>query len=429
MRASPKVYKDHSISKSNIRIVAQNAEHVFYLDSCNQSDALNLGKYELVLGMGQSSRYDVLSNEIIDWELIDSITSDEHWCFYVLGYDMKNQIHKLDSTQQDTMEWPILTIVVPEIVVAITKSNELLIWADKPDDIWHQLINSTVLEQNTKSGFDKSVPSMTKEEYVEKVDTIRGEIAKGNVYEMNLCIEYALHNFNVDVAFSMFEKLVEHSPTPFSAYVKIANRHVICASPERFISKQKSKLYSQPIKGTSSRFEDFEKDQRSRDHLFTSEKERAEHVMIVDLVRNDLARNSLKGSTRVEELFGVYTFAQVHHMVSTISSDLLPEIKWSEIVKNTFPMGSMTGAPKYIAMQYIDSLEACSRGNYSGSIGYIEPNGDFDSNVVIRSLLFDSEENLATFSVGGAITYDSNPEAEYEECQLKASAIRKVFGI
>jgi para-aminobenzoate synthetase component 1 len=158
-----------------------------------------------------------------------------------------------------------------------------------------------------------------------------------------------------------------------------------------------------------------------------SEKEKAENLMIVDLVRNDLARSSKTGSVKVEELFGIYSFSQVHQMISTVSSQIKETTSAVEAIKNAFPMGSMTGAPKVMAMELIEKYENTKRGLYSGAIGYFAPNSDFDFNVVIRSIQYNESKQYLNFEVGSAITYDSDANLEYEECLLKAQAMMKAL--
>ncbi|NRB65024.1 MAG: anthranilate synthase component I family protein, partial [Saprospiraceae bacterium] len=203
---------------------------------------------------------------------------------------------------------------------------------------------------------------------------------------------------------------------------------MLCASPERFLRKRNDVLISQPIKGTRSRGLTPQEDEALKQDLMNSQKDRSEHVMIVDLVRNDLARSSLTGSVQVSELYGIYSFAQVHQMISTIQSRLRPDIPLVEAIRNAFPMGSMTGAPKIKAMELIDQLESTKRSIYSGAIGYISPEGDFDFNVVIRTLFLRQDVGYLSFSVGGAIVYDSDPEQEYQECMWKAKAILETLG-
>ena len=220
-----------------------------------------------------------------------------------------------------------------------------------------------------------------------------------------------------------FQKLNAQSPMPFAAFQKFNDKFLICASPERFLKKTDDKIVSQPIKGTIRRGKNLAEDNALKMQLQNSEKERAENMMIVDLVRNDLARSSTAGTVRVEELFGIYSYQNVHQMVSTVTATAKKGISFAEIIKNAFPMGSMTGAPKVSAMKLIEALEDTKRGLFSGAAGYITPNGDFDFNVVIRSILFDQSSGNLSFQVGSAITYDSIPEKEYEEVLLKAEAI------
>jgi para-aminobenzoate synthetase component 1 len=196
-------------------------------------------------------------------------------------------------------------------------------------------------------------------------------------------------------------------------------------SPERFLKREGDRLMSQPIKGTVRRGRSAEEDNALIDTLQSSEKERAENVMIVDLVRNDLSRIAQKATVEVTELCGIHSFQTVHQMVSTIECRLDKDKGLSDILRATFPMGSMTGAPKISAMKHIDRIEPEGRGSYSGSIGYITPTGDFDFNVLIRSLFHNSKTESLVANVGGAITSLSDAHQEYEECMLKAEAILK----
>jgi para-aminobenzoate synthetase component 1 len=217
------------------------------------------------------------------------------------------------------------------------------------------------------------------------------------------------------------------SKAPFSCYFKFDGKYLLSASPERFLKKQGSKLISMPIKGTARRGKNIEDDLALRRKLLADQKERSENVMIVDLVRNDLSRSSVEGSVKVEELFGIKTFPQVHQMVSTITGVLRDDVHFVDAIRNAFPMGSMTGAPKVRAMELIEQYEKSKRGLYSGAVGYITPEGDFDFNVVIRSLLYNSLNHYLSFHVGSAIVFDSAPEKEYEECLLKAKALIQVL--
>jgi para-aminobenzoate synthetase component 1 len=204
---------------------------------------------------------------------------------------------------------------------------------------------------------------------------------------------------------------------------------LLCASPERFIHRSGSKLISQPIKGTAKRGSTEQSDELSKNHLATSEKEKAENVMIVDLVRNDLSKFAVKGTVLVDELFGVYTFPRVHQMISTVSCEIKKAVTFTQILRSAFPMGSMTGAPKVSAMNIIEEFENFKRGLFSGTVGYIQPDGDFDFNVVIRSILYDSESRTIAIPAGGAITNKSIPEEEFDEMVLKLRPQLKVLGL
>jgi len=225
----------------------------------------------------------------------------------------------------------------------------------------------------------------------------------------------------------VYQKLNALSPTPFSNYFKWFNQYILSATPERFLSKRGGKLISQPIKGTAKRSLDIIEDEQIKKDLLNHPKEQQENVMIVDLVRNDLTKSAKKGTVAVEELFGVYSFKQVHQMISTVVCELKEGLTNAEILKNSFPMGSMTGAPKIKAMQLMEKYERTKRGMYSGAIGYFSPNNDFDFNVIIRTILYNQSNQYLSFQVGSAITYYAEAEQEYEECLLKVKAILEVL--
>jgi para-aminobenzoate synthetase component 1 len=214
---------------------------------------------------------------------------------------------------------------------------------------------------------------------------------------------------------------------PFSAMFNWGDKYLMSASPERFLKKKGNKIISQPMKGTAPRSANPAEDSEYRERLRTSEKDRAENVMIVDLVRNDLARSCKPGSVQVDELFGIYTFPQVHQMVSVVSGELQNDMHPVDVIKHAFPMGSMTGAPKVMAMRLIEEMEESRRGMYAGSIGYFTPDMDFDFNVVIRSILYNDTTKYISIHSGGAIVFDSDPEEEYKECLIKVKGLRDIF--
>jgi para-aminobenzoate synthetase component 1 len=267
---------------------------------------------------------------------------------------------------------------------------------------------------------------ISKENYLSKVSKMLEHIQRGDIYEANFCMEFYAENAQIE-PLAIYQKLNAISEPPFAVYFKNNFQYLLSASPERYLRKEGTRLISQPIKGTSKRSADPIADAQFKVDLAQNEKERSENIMIVDLVRNDLSHTATKGSVAVEELCEIYTFKQVHQMISTVVSEVEVTTPPVEIIRTTFPMGSMTGAPKISALQIIETLEETKRGLYSGAVGYFTPEGDFDFNVVIRSILYNQDKKYLSFSVGSAITSLSNPEDEYEECMLKARAMHEVL--
>ena len=265
-----------------------------------------------------------------------------------------------------------------------------------------------------------------KDEYFNKVEAMLAHIHRGDIYEANFCQEFYAENARINPLL-VYSKLNQISKPPFATFLKLQDKYLLSASPERYLKKIGNQIISQPIKGTAKRSKNKIKDNLLREALSKDEKERSENIMIVDLVRNDLSKTATKGSVQVEELCKVYTFPQVHQMISTITSVVNEKTHPVDVIKSTFPMGSMTGAPKISAMQIIEALEETKRGLYSGAVGYFNPEGDFDFNVVIRSILYNQSNKFISYSVGGAITAKSDPSKEYEECLIKAKAMREVL--
>ena len=264
----------------------------------------------------------------------------------------------------------------------------------------------------------------SREEYLETVKKLQAHIAKGDCYEICFCQEFFAQNSIINPV-NVFRKLSDISPNPFSAFYKYHDKFLICASPERFLKKTGKVIISQPVKGTSKR--NSEKDEVDKIALQSNEKERAENIMIVDLVRNDLSKICVEGSVAVKEFLNIFSFPQVHQMISTITGVLRKNISFAEILSATFPMGSMTGAPKKRVMELIEQYEKTKRGLFSGTVGYISPQGNFDFNVVIRSILYNRENKFLSMQAGSAITFKSIPEKEFEECNLKILAMKKAL--
>ena len=354
--------------------------------------------------------------------------------FGFFTYDLKNEIEKLSSSNADGLNFPSFHFFQPRYIF-IKKSNEwqvgYLPQLDSEESIDNLINELTHSAKNAQDGKPNHLPvnispRVSKPDYIRNVSKIKSAIGRGDVYEMNYCVEFFAENTGINPA-AVFQSLQNISPMPFSCYYKLGDLHVLCASPERFIAKRGSKIISQPIKGTAPRGKSPQDDAEIKQKLFEDEKERSENVMIVDLVRNDLSRTASKGSVVVEKLFDIQTFRQLHQMVSTVVSEVKPGIPWTDVIKNAFPMGSMTGAPKIRAMQLIEEFEQTRRGLYSGAIGYVTPEADFDFNVVIRSIQYNEASKYLSFMVGSAITAGSDPEREYEECMLKAESMIKAL--
>ncbi|MBD1396260.1 anthranilate synthase component I family protein [Pontibacter sp. JH31] len=349
------------------------------------------------------------------------------WCGF-LAYDLKNQIEKLTSDNPDHVGFPSLFFFEPELYLYF-EQEEIRVYSQEDN------IAETIQQiLNTAASEPLAIPEIqlqqrvSREDYIRHVERVRQHILEGDVYELNYCMEFYAEQVTLS-PLPLYLALNAVSPTPFSGYLKYHDRYLLCASPERYLKKEDRKLISQPIKGTIRRGATPAEDLQLQQQLRHDEKELAENMMIVDLVRNDLRRSCTTGTIQVEEMFGIYGFRQVSQMISTISGQLRPECDIVDALKGTFPMGSMTGAPKIRSMEIIEELEATKRGLYSGAFGYIKPNQDFDLNVVIRSLQYNATTGYLSFMVGSAITYEAIPEKEYEECLLKARAILQVLGL
>lgn len=351
------------------------------------------------------------------------------WLFGFLCYDLKNEVERLQSSHFDGIGMPDMGFFQPETVVGI-RNNQLEVFSTKAIDLeFFKTFDKIVLKNNPNNIHTENVlkPRIDREKYLEIVRNIKSHIVEGDLYEMNLCQEFFAEDIQLD-PISVFSRLNKIGRAPASAFLRWNDLYLMSASPERFLQKTGSRLVSQPIKGTRRRGATPEEDQAIRAELATNEKDRAENVMIVDLVRNDLARHCLPGSVQVEELFGIHTFETVHQMISTVCGTLRPDVHPMDALRDAFPMGSMTGAPKVMAMELIEHYEQTRRGLYSGAVGYFDPNDDFDFNVVIRSILHNQSTGYVSAQVGGAIVYDSEPEAEYEECLVKLAAMQKALG-
>ena len=363
-------------------------------------------------------------------ELDYFLNANKNWAFGYLSYDLKNYIENLDSKNYDSHDFPVIHFFIPQIILKV-KGFELTIITSLSDskrffDDLLTEIQSHKLKLNNSFKVNLK-PRVNKDTYVKNIHEIKKHLKRGDIYEMNYCQEFYADDIHID-PFSLFYNLNNLSQAPFSSFYRVKNNYILCASPERFLKRIGNTIISQPIKGTIKREQDCLVDQKNQNKLLNSSKDIAENVMIVDLVRNDLSRFALKNTVVVNELSKLYTYKDVHHLISTISCKIAQNTSFVDIIKSTFPMGSMTGAPKIRSMELIENFESTLRGAYSGSIGYISPEKEFDFNVIIRSLFYNQQSKYLSCMVGGAITLDSDPESEYQECLIKAKSVFKVLG-
>ncbi|AZQ45234.1 anthranilate synthase component I family protein [Nonlabens ponticola] len=356
--------------------------------------------------------------------------SHEDWMFGYLGYDLKNELEPLHSNNIDVLKFPDLQFFIPELVIELNGQSIIFhSFNDERSDhanLLSDISSSNLNEEKSTRTQGRLVPIDTKEEYLAKAYQFLEHIQRGDIYEANLCTQFVAQDVVLD-SIQAYQELNKSSKPPFAAYARFEEHYIISASPERYLKKEGNLLVSQPIKGTAARSADTAEDEKLKNQLLQNQKERSENVMIVDLVRNDLSRVATRGSVEVSELYGIHTFEQVHHMISTVQARLKPQHNAIDAIKATFPMGSMTGAPKISAMKIVEEQESFKRGVYSGAVGYFTPDADFDFNVVIRTILYNAQEKIATISVGSAITIEAIPEKEYNECFLKANALIQVL--
>ncbi|OIV41220.1 anthranilate synthase component I family protein [Flavobacterium johnsoniae] len=409
---------------------AQQFREIVFLDSNSYPQEYSSFDCLLAVDAFTSLKTD-FQNAFEDLKQYQQTTKD--WLFGYLSYDLKNDVEALKSNNFDGLDFPDLFFFQPKKIL-ILKGNlleihYLLFCDDEVETDFEEIEKSNSEPFVTLSNPEVSgevQQRISKELYVEKVTKMLEHIHKGDMYEANFCMEFFAENTAIN-PLEKFQKLNEISQAPFSVFFKNYKQYLLSASPERYLKKVGDKIISQPIKGTSKRFLDPIEDHKSKEYLESDAKERAENIMITDLVRNDLSHTAKKGSVEVEELCKIYSFLQVHQMISTITSKLDSQYTAVDVLKTTFPMGSMTGAPKISVMKIIENLEETKRGLYSGAVGYFTPEGDFDFNVVIRSILYNQDKKYVSFSVGSAITSLSDPEKEYEECLLKAKAMHEVL--
>ncbi len=391
-------------------------QELAYFNSNDGTSRLALGMtHQLVMG----SERDSLSE-------LDQFLSNHQGKDIVLAisYDLKNKIENLTSNNSDHVGIPEVVAWVPSTVVLLEGEMITEVRGDYSPNLQYDVEDFFRSKEQSSQAFPHFFePTISREEYIRRVKELKKAIQHGTVYEVNFCHEYLAENVTIENPQSYYHKLNAITKAPFSCYMNFDNFCIFSGSPERFLSRKGQRLISEPIKGTRRRGATVKEDEALKEELYNDPKERSENIMIVDLVRNDLSRIASPASVKVEELFGIYTFETVHQLISRVVCDIPSSTSFSEILRATFPMGSMTGAPKISAMELIESQESFKRGLYSGTVGFVEPNGDFELNVMIRSILHNRAKRISSCSVGSAITVLSDPALEYEECQTKIRRI------
>jgi len=397
-----------------------------FLDSNSYKDPN--GRYECLLGAGAQKT--IRKGDPNVFHDLYALWEEEHdWLFGHLCYDLKNELQShLSSQHTGHYSFSPLQFFVPQVVCSIAFGTSTLIISSldaDPKRIAQEILDGPEVPE-TELPVLEFQSIHRQDEYLATISKLKEHIREGDCYEITFCNEAYTRVKDLDPR-AVYSHLTTRSPTPFAAFYQDETSSMVCASPERFLQKRGSIIRSQPIKGTVKRSADPEQDAHLKASLKESQKERAENVMIVDLVRNDLAICCETGSVEVEELFGLYTYPNVHQMISTISGKLRKDQTFANALQSCFPMGSMTGAPKHRVMQLIDQYERSRRELFSGSVGYIDPEGDFDFNVIIRSLFYESQSGYLSYQTGGAITWGSDPQSEWEELRLKARAMEGIF--
>ena len=412
--------------KTQLLAWAQQFEEVAWLDS-NAYDQ-NHSSYQAILAVDAFTAITTdYQNAFEQLEEYQSLAED--WLFGYLSYDLKNDVEHLKSGNHDGLGFPDLYFFQPKKLFLFSETEVTLCYLnmvdDELEDDWLAIQNS-VTTSRVESNPIKIRLRTSKDSYFEKVNEMLSHMERGDIYEANFCQEFFAEETTID-PLRTFGHLNAISSPPFATFLKLGDQYALSASPERYLKRTDTEVISQPIKGTAKRLQDPSADALMVHQLENDPKERSENIMITDLVRNDLSRFANTGTVEVEELCKIYTFEQVHQMISTVRCEVPISMSSVQILKNTFPMGSMTGAPKVSAMKIIEKLEDSKRGLYSGAVGYFTPKGNFDFNVVIRSILYNEARAYVSYSVGGAITAKSIPENEYEECLLKAKAMREAL--
>ena len=401
------------------RALANTHKHVYLLESNEYEDCY--GNFSWILLAGNKNELTLSNQAGSPWNELQRFLKTTENAPIIPGfltYDLKNHLEDLSSENPDQTNFPLLSFFEPEFILGLDRAGNELAFGISIESL-------DVQEESGNSqdfSFVEMKSDLSKYQYVQHFNKLQTHITRGDIYEINYCMQFSARVSDLDPV-AVFEKLNERSPAPFACLMKNDHLWLMGSSPERFLNKKGNRIISQPIKGTIRKTGNAERDRELALNLKNDPKERAENIMIVDLVRNDLTHFAKSGSVQVKELCEIYPFATVLHMISTIQAELEDETQGLDALKSAFPMGSMTGAPKIRAMQLAEETETFRRGIYSGALGYFTNTGDFDFAVMIRSFTWNKENGYLSFSTGSAITHKANAEAEYQECLLKAEAL------
>jgi len=399
-------------------ITSINSNEYTFIDS-------NDGNYTFAWGSESELVQTKFSSDLLlDFETKHS----KQYLFGYLGYDAKTRFFESEESRNPDFHKLAESIFYVPKHILFKKNKELVYFGTVAG--FNEFKSITIKEYKSINTIDslKLICNTDFNTYQKNIASIHNHLQQGNIYEMNYCINFTATNTDLN-CIETFKKLKKNTKAPFSTIFKFNTTLILSASPERFFNKLGKTILSQPIKGTAPRDSNKEKDLKIQKALLNNQKEISENIMIVDLVRNDLSKIANKNSVSVPELCKLYSFETVHQLISTVKADIPNDLTFSEIVKHTFPMGSMTGAPKLSAIKIIEDIETFKRNIYSGTIGFIDPDNNMDFSVVIRSIIHNLATKTTSISVGGAITIKSTAKGEYDECLLKLKKIEESITI
>ncbi|MFT4552164.1 MAG: para-aminobenzoate synthetase component 1 [Chlamydiales bacterium] len=437
---------DGAVFLDSARIMEVNSRYSFIAVDPFTTLTCKDGLVKINKKLSRNDPFSVLQDLLADYPL-ETLTGLPPFQGGVAGffsYDLCNYLERLPVAELDDMQFPDMALGFYDLLLAFDH-REKRSWIfssgypeKNPEERkrraqrrFEELANKI---KNVKALQDippfvcmekEIISNFQRDSYEKSVQQVIDYIYAGDVFEVNLSQRFSAPLPEGLKAFQLYRRLRQLNPAPFAAYVNMANSVIASASPERFLKVVNGLVETRPIKGTRPRGKTEEEDQRNASNLLSSEKDRAENIMIVDLMRNDLSRVCADGSVKVSQLCGLESYATVHQLVSTISGKMKKKFDSLDLLKVSFPGGSISGAPKVRAMEIIAELEPNKRGPYCGSIGYLGFNGNMDISIAIRTYAI--KNNRVTFQAGGAIVADSDPASEYEETLDKAWALRETL--